>query len=226
MFTLDGPGGRVQLQTHRGAPVQDAFPGLVTAVAQLLVGLVLDGEVLAWDGEAGALSSEGLQRRAAARARNASAARLPTIHAAFDILMADGIELLTLPYEECRRRLEVLFVSRALTPPWTLCPMTTDAATAGEWLESWTDVLGLEGVVAKPMGAPYQRSRRSWIKIKRRDTGEAIVGAITGTLTHPPAPRPRPPRRHRPACAPSAAALRPERARQVAEHLGRFSRII
>ncbi|MEV0990800.1 hypothetical protein [Streptomyces sp. NPDC049949] len=99
--------------------------------------------------------------------------------------MADGIELLTLPYEECRRRLEVLFVSRALTPPWTLCPMTTDAATAGEWLDSRTDVLGLEGVVAKPMGAPYQRSRRSWIKIKRRDTGEAIVGAITGTSPTP-----------------------------------------
>ncbi|NEB06425.1 ATP-dependent DNA ligase, partial [Streptomyces sp. SID13726] len=43
----------MQLQTHRGAPVQDAFPGLVTAVAQPPVGLVLGGEVLAWDGEAG-----------------------------------------------------------------------------------------------------------------------------------------------------------------------------
>ncbi|MEU8502064.1 hypothetical protein AB0C86_35910 [Streptomyces lavendulae] len=125
VFTPDGPGGRVLLQTRRGALVQDAFPDLVTAAAQLPDGLVLDGEVLAWDVEADALSFEGLQRRAAARARNAPAlaARLPALYVAFDILMADGTELLTLPYEERRRRLEVLFAARALTSPWTLCPM-------------------------------------------------------------------------------------------------------
>ncbi|GLX41312.1 ATP-dependent DNA ligase [Streptomyces roseochromogenus] len=222
VFTAAGPGGRVLLQTRRGALVQDAFPDLVTAAAQLPDGLVLDGEVLAWDLEAGALSFEGLQRRAAARARNAPAlaARLPALYVAFDILMADGTELLTLPYVERRRRLEVLFASRALTSPWTLCPMTTDTATAREWLESWTDVPGLEGVVAKPMGAPYLTGRRGWTKIKRRDTSEAIVGAITGTLTHPQLlVLGRHDNTGQLRTVGRTTTLRPEQARQVAEHL-------
>ncbi|MFD5145084.1 hypothetical protein [Streptomyces sp. NPDC058401] len=66
---------------------------------------------------------------------------------AFDVLQADGVELINLPYRERRRRLEVLFASRALTPPWTLCPMTTDVTVAREWLESWTEVTGVEGLV-------------------------------------------------------------------------------
>lgn len=53
---------------------------------------------------------------------------------AFDALQVDGTELLALPYSERRRRLEVLFAARALTTPWTLYPMTTDPATAKEWL--------------------------------------------------------------------------------------------
>ncbi|MFJ4776328.1 hypothetical protein [Streptomyces sp. NPDC088762] len=44
---------------------------------------------------------------------------------------------------------------------------------------------GLEGVVVKPMGAPYQAGRRAWAKIRRRDTTEAIIGAITGALARP-----------------------------------------
>ncbi|MFE9804723.1 hypothetical protein ACFYP6_38970 [Streptomyces goshikiensis] len=49
---------------------------------QLPAGLVLDGELLAWDPEAGRLSFEGLQRRAAARSRSAAtlAARLPAYY--------------------------------------------------------------------------------------------------------------------------------------------------
>ncbi len=79
IFTPSEPGGRVLLQTRRGTLVQDRFPDLVAAAEQLPPGLVLDGEVLVWDPEAGRLSFEGLQRRAAARARTAPAlaARLP-----------------------------------------------------------------------------------------------------------------------------------------------------
>ncbi len=73
IFTPSEPGGQVLLQTRRGTLVQDQFPDLVAAAEQLPPGLVLDGEVLVWDPEAGALSFEGLQRRAAARARTAPA---------------------------------------------------------------------------------------------------------------------------------------------------------
>ncbi|MEW2136641.1 ATP-dependent DNA ligase [Streptomyces sp. NPDC005409] len=189
VFTPAGPGGRVLLQTRRGALVQGAFPDLVAAAgAQLPHGLVLDGELLVWDIEAGALSFEGLQRRAAARARSAPAlaAKLPPLFVAFDVLQTDGRELLHLPYVERRARLQALFADHALTAPWTLCPMTTDPAKAREWLESWTDVSGVEGILCKPQTSHCMPGHRGpWTKVCRRDTTEAVIGAITGTLTRP-----------------------------------------
>ncbi len=222
IFTPSEPGGRVLLQTRRGSLVQDRFPDLVAAAEQLPPGLVLDGEVLVWDLEAGALSFEGLQRRAAARARTAPAlaARLPAYFVAFDVLQSEGVELLSLPYRERRRRLEVLFAARGLTAPWTLCPMTTEVTKAREWLEDWTDVSGVEGLVIKPLTSKYLPTYRGWTKIRRRDTTETIVGAITGTLTRPQllilgrhdqTGRLRPVGRTVP--------LRADQARQVAEHL-------
>lgn len=94
-----------------------------------------------------------MQRRAAARSRGAAAlaAKLPAYFVAFDVLQEDGQELLQLPYADRRARLENLFTERALTAPWTLCPMTTDLAKAREWLESWTDVSGVEGILIKPL---------------------------------------------------------------------------
>ncbi|MEW2374220.1 ATP-dependent DNA ligase [Streptomyces sp. NPDC006656] len=61
--------------------------------------------------------------------------------------------------------------------------MTTDLAKARERLKSWTDVSGVEGIVCKPLTSKYLPGYRGWTKIKRRDTTEAIVGAITGSLT-------------------------------------------
>ncbi|MEV4191251.1 ATP-dependent DNA ligase [Streptomyces toxytricini] len=188
VFTPAGPGGRVLVQTRRGALVQDRWPDLVAAAEkQLPHGLVLDGELLVWDIEAGRLSFEALQRRAAARARGApaQAARWPAYFAAFDVLQQDGVELLQRPYTERRALLENLFTDHALTAPWALVPMTTDLATAREWLESWTEVSGVEGIVAKGLASRYLPGYRGWTKIRRRDTTEAIIGAITGTLTRP-----------------------------------------
>ncbi|MFD3870254.1 ATP-dependent DNA ligase [Streptomyces sp. NPDC058623] len=172
--------------------------------------------------EAEALSFEGLQRRAAARARTAPAlvARLPALYVAFDVLQQGGVELLTLPYGERRRRLEVLFAAHALTSPWTLCPMTTDHATATQWLETWTEVAGIEGVLAKPMGGRYLQGHRGWTKIKRRDTTEAVIGAITGTLTRPKLlVLGRHDHDGRLRAVGRTVTLHPEQARQVAEHL-------
>ncbi|MDX2394113.1 hypothetical protein NJL88_29445 [Streptomyces sp. DK15] len=87
------------------------------------------------------------------------AARLPAYYVAFDLLQQDGTELLTLPQVERRRRLEVLFAARALTAPWTLCPMTTDIAKAREWLETWTDVSGVEGLVIRSRDITSFQSR-------------------------------------------------------------------
>ncbi|MGW7063570.1 hypothetical protein ACWGHM_34435 [Streptomyces sp. NPDC054904] len=98
--------------------------------------------------------------------------------------------------------------------------MTTDHATATQWLETWTEVIGIEGVLAKPMGARYLQGHRGWTKIKRRDTTEAVIGAITGTLTRP---RLLVLGRHdhdgRLRAVGRTVTLRPEQAREVAEYL-------
>ncbi|MFE5560255.1 ATP-dependent DNA ligase [Streptomyces sp. NPDC056544] len=221
LFTPPEPGGRVLLQTRRGSLIHDRFPDLVAAaVQQLPSGLVLDGELVVWDPDAGALSFEALQRRAAARARSAPAASTPAFFIAFDVLQPGGDELLSLPYRERRWRLEVLFAAHVLTSPWSLCPMTTDLAKAREWLVTWTDVSGVEGILIKGMNQRYLPNHRGWTKIRRRDTTEAVLGAITGTLIRPQllvlgrydgAGRLR--------AVGRTVPLRPEQARQISEHL-------
>ncbi|MFE9637049.1 RNA ligase family protein [Streptomyces sp. NPDC006463] len=187
LFTPTSAAGRLLVQTRRGTLIQDRFPDLLTAAQQLPAGLVLDGELVVWDQQAGHLSFEALQRRAAARSRTARrlATSLPAYFIAFDILQQDGTELLNDPYRKRRARLEALFTTHRLSSPWTLCPMTTHLDKANEWLESWTDVSGVEGLVVKAMNQPYRTGYRGWYKLRRRDTTEAIIGAITGTLTRP-----------------------------------------
>ncbi|MFE5861517.1 ATP-dependent DNA ligase [Streptomyces virginiae] len=210
------------LQTRR-ALVQDRWPDLVPAAeAQLPYGLVLDGELVVWDVEAGRLSFEALQRRAATRARGALAlaARWSAYFVAFGLLQQDGQELLARPYAERRALLENLFSEHALTAPWTLCPMTTDLAQAREWLEPWTDVSGVEGILVKSMSQRYLPGYRGWTKIRRRDTTEAIIGAITGTLTRPQLlVLGRHDQNRRLRAVGRTVPLRPDAARQVAEHL-------
>ncbi|MFJ8210432.1 ATP-dependent DNA ligase [Streptomyces sp. NPDC096033] len=63
--------------------------------------------------------------------------------------------------------------------------MITDLAKAREWLQTWTDVSGVEGIVIKPLTSKYLPSYRGRTKIRRRDTTEAVSDAVTGTLTRP-----------------------------------------
>ncbi|MDX2390968.1 hypothetical protein NJL88_13035 [Streptomyces sp. DK15] len=70
------------------------------------------------------------------------------------------------------------------------------------------------------MTSRYLPGNRGWTKVKRRDTTEAIIGAITGTLTRP---RLLILGRHdsmgRLRMVGRTVPLRPDQARQVAEHL-------
>ncbi|MFD8710913.1 hypothetical protein ACFV07_10665 [Streptomyces anulatus] len=104
---------------------------------------------------------------------------------AFDVLQIDGHSILTKPWEHRRDRLEALFADHALSPPWTLCPSTRDPGVAREWLEIWTRTPGIEGVVVKGLAQSYRPGARRWLKVRARQTTEAVVGATTGTLGRP-----------------------------------------
>jgi ATP-dependent DNA ligase len=185
VFTPWPAPGPVLIQSRRGSMIQARFPDLAAAAKALPDGWVLDGEVVVWAGEE--LSFSSLQRRASAGGRTAArlAEALPAHFIAFDVLQADGVELLRRPYAERRATLEELFTGHGLTAPWTLCPETHDLATAREWLASWTRVPGVEGLVVKGRRQRYLPGTRGWYKIRRRDTAEGIVGAVTGTLRRP-----------------------------------------
>ncbi|WP_372457044.1 ATP-dependent DNA ligase [Streptomyces purpurogeneiscleroticus] len=77
------------------------------------------------------------------------AQELPAHLIVFDGLQVDGEELLHVPYAERRARLELLFTDHALHAPWTLCPETDNLATAQDWLMSWTEIPGVEGLIIR-----------------------------------------------------------------------------
>ncbi|MET8609736.1 ATP-dependent DNA ligase [Streptomyces misionensis] len=220
LFTPCPAPGPVLLQSRRGALIHARFPDLAQAAAALPDGLVLDGELIVWSG--GSMSFEALQRRAVSSGATAHrlAEEMPAHFVVFDALQISGQELLHTPYADRRARLEALFADHRLAAPWTLCPETTDPARAREWLTSWTSVPGIEGLIVRGSRQPYRPGARALIKIRRRDTTEAIIGAITGTPRHPRSlvlgrldqdDRLRPVARSTP--------LRPAAAQQLAEHL-------
>ncbi|MFE9813200.1 hypothetical protein [Streptomyces sp. NPDC005548] len=102
---------------------------------------------------------------------------------AFDLLRLNGSDITNWSYQRRRAALEAVFTARRLTTPWTLCPSTTQQDIVNEWL-TW-GAIGMEGVIYKRLNEPYRPGARGWLKYKPRETTEAIVGAITGTLAAP-----------------------------------------
>jgi ATP-dependent DNA ligase len=136
-------------------------------------------------GTAGRLAFERLQNRLARRGVGAARAaeEWPADFVAFDLLRLSGTDTTGWPYRRRRAALESVFATRQLSAPLTLCPSTTEADVAREWL-TWASV-GMEGVVFKRLNDVYRPSARGWEKYKVRETSEAIVGAITGSLAVP-----------------------------------------
>ncbi|WP_079142280.1 ATP-dependent DNA ligase [Streptomyces sp. LUP30] len=175
--------GRVVLRSRRGTEMLPAFPELGTGAAQLPDATAIDGELVVWDA-AGRLAFEQLQNRLQRRGARAAraAGEWPAYFVAFDLLRLSGTDTTGWPYRRRRSALESVFAARRLSAPWVLCPSTTDPDTVREWL-TWASV-GMEGVVFKRLDDAYRPSR-GWQKYKVHETTEAIVGAVTGSLTAP-----------------------------------------
>ncbi|WP_308293632.1 hypothetical protein [Streptomyces sp. RM72] len=110
---------------------------------------------MVWEGER--LTFERLHQRMARRrgAGAIAAARTWPAHlVVFDVLHQDGTDLTPWPYARRRTALETLFADTPLNAPFTLCSLTTDPATARDWL-TWTSA-GLEGLCFKRLSEPYR----------------------------------------------------------------------
>ncbi len=101
---------------------------------------------------------------------------------ACDLLRLSGADTTGWPYRRRRAALESMFAARRLSAPWVLCPSTTEAHVVREWL-TWTSV-GMEGGGQKA-GRRLQAVGEGLEKFKVCATGEAVVGAVTGSLAVP-----------------------------------------
>jgi len=176
-------GDGVFLQSRTGKPLARYFPDLVRVAREALpAGLVLDGELVVWERALGRTSFALLQRRVGGAGAVREAYRNPATFAAFDLLAVDGEAVLAEPLHRRRVLLETLL--DGAPPQLALTPHTLDVELAREWLAVWP-ALGMEGVVAKDLDAPYTPGKRGWLKLRERNTAEAVVGGVTGGLAAP-----------------------------------------
>lgn len=176
----------VELRSRRGTDLTRAFPDIAAAAARdLPEDVLLDGEVVIWDGVR--LAFEQLGRRLGRSPAGAAqlALELPAHMVVFDLLHQGNIHWASRPYAARRAALEDLFAAYGLGPPWTLCPATvaSDQETIRTWM-SWSAV-GIEGIVVKDPAQRYLPGRRAWGKVRVRHSTEAVIGGVIGSVARP-----------------------------------------
>jgi ATP-dependent DNA ligase len=100
---------------------------------------------------------------------------MPSSFVAFDLLAADRQNLMNAHQGERRSILERLLADAS--PPVFLTPMTPNRSVAERWLKEFEGA-GLDGVVAKPVDAPYQPGKRAMIKVKHARTADCVVAGF------------------------------------------------
>jgi ATP-dependent DNA ligase len=193
-------GDEVELTSRNTRPLTRYFPEVVqAALEQLPPRIVLDGElfVSSRDKTPPRLEFETLQERIhPAPSRVAMLSGLtPAGYVAFDLLALDSTSYLDRPFAERRAALEdALAGLGGLADPEQpatgihLTGTTTDAAEAQEWFHRFEGA-GLDGIVAKPLGAPYLQNDRTMVKIKHARTADVV---LAGYREHKTSTRERP----------------------------------
>jgi bifunctional non-homologous end joining protein LigD len=167
-------GSDVRLESRTARDLTPTYPEVRTAVAaQPVRELVLDGELVAFDGEQ--TSFGRLQQRLGIASPSPELmAAYPVVFCIFDLLELDGDDLRDRPLLE--RRAWLTRSIRPRTPLWIS--------------EAWNDDsqrrfgdacrLGWEGLIAKLAQAPYTAGRsRDWLKLKCVREQEFVIGGYT-----------------------------------------------
>ena len=179
-------GEDVEIGSRNGKPLTRYFPELVEALkANLPPRCVLDGEIIMVGASGDRLDFDTLQQRihpAASRVR-LLAEQTPARFVAFDLLALDDEDLTARPFAERRQALERVLAGSAA--PIHLTAATRDRATAEDWFHQFEGA-GLDGVVAKPLGAPYVENARTMLKIKHERTADVVVAGYREHKTSTP----------------------------------------
>ena len=167
-------GGEVQLESRTGKDLTGTYPEVSAAVgAQRDRDLLLDGEVVAYDGEQTSFSRLQ-QRLGVTKPSPEQVAAYPVVYCVFDLLKVDGEDLRGRALLERRARL-----ARAIRP-----------AAALQLTQAWREDSqrrfaeacrsGWEGLIAKRADAPYVPGRsKDWLKLKCVWEQEFVIGGYT-----------------------------------------------
>lgn len=173
-------GNQVLLQSKAGQPLGRYFPELVEALlAMPAKQWVLDGEIVIFaDGH---LSFDALLMRihpAESRIRKLSQ-ETPVTFMCFDqIVDIDGKSLVQTPLFQRKQTLEKFFEGLPEDGMIRLSPSSKDLGQAKKWMSRLAPI-GLDGVVAKLVDAPYASGERTaMVKIKRLRTADCVVGGF------------------------------------------------
>ena len=167
----------VRLRSRRGLELAGAFPKVVAELgAQLVDGMILDGEIVAFDA-GGKPSFNALQNRVQLKTEREIAAadqKTPAMYYCFDLLYFAGVDLRQAPYRDRRR-----YLAQCLLPSPLV--QLVHAAEDGIELHAAALAAGFEGVIGKRADSRYEAGQRSgaWLKVKPVQSADFVVGGYT-----------------------------------------------
>jgi ATP-dependent DNA ligase len=172
-------GDSVELQSKSGQSLTRYFPELADALSRVKADrFVLDGEIVVLVGDK--LSFDDLLQRihpAASRVAKLSRER-PARLMLFDLLVdAKGRSLIGEDLARRRKQLED-FAAKYLpgNPALAVSPATAEIKVARQWLKTMRGQL--DGLIAKPLNAPYSPGERTMQKIKNLRTADCVVAGF------------------------------------------------
>jgi ATP-dependent DNA ligase len=166
-------GAELTLQSRAGKPLNRYFPEVLARLGQVLPErVVLDGELVI--ARRSRLDFDALTERihpADSRVR-LLAEQTPATFVAFDLLALGAESVVDAPTSERRARLEQLTGEGI-----NITPATGDPATARHWFTLFEGA-GLDGVIGKPLAAPYSPGKRVMAKYKHSRTADCVMGGL------------------------------------------------
>ena len=160
-------GGRTYIWSRGEELITARFPEVVAAVQSLPDGTVLDGEVLAWQGD-GPLPFARLQLRIGRQRLTPKVlADAPAVFMAYDLLEHDGVDIRAEPLAERRARLDTLVARHAPHLHLSTILSEPDWDTLAQ-RRGQSRARGVEGYMLKRLHSPYGTGRRKgdWWKWK------------------------------------------------------------
>lgn len=165
--------GQARLRSRNDLDLDDTYPELVDALSGDGPDLVVDGEVVAFEGDVTSFSrlQQRMQLRDAERARASGVAVRLYL---FDLLHLDGWSTRDLPLRDRKRLL------RAAVEFEDPVRFTSHRNEDGPAFLDDACRRGWEGLIAKDASAPYRSGRsRDWLKFKCVHQQELVVGGFT-----------------------------------------------